>query len=38
MRTVLQTLTAQPVQAVSAVAVLNLAALLLQGKRRFAQD
>lgn len=37
-RVVLQSLTAKPVQAVSAVAVLNLAALLLQGKRPSAQD
>jgi len=37
MRTVLQTLTAGPVQAASAVAAFNLAALLLQGKGRSAQ-
>jgi hypothetical protein len=37
-RTVLQTLTAGATQAVFAVAVFNLAALLLQGKGRFAQN
>jgi hypothetical protein len=37
-RTVLQTLTAKPVETVLAVAALNLAALLLQGKGRSAQD
>jgi hypothetical protein len=37
-RTVLQTLTAAPVKAMSAVAVLNLAALLLHGKGRSARD
>jgi hypothetical protein len=37
-RIVLQTLTAKPVETVLAVAVLNLAALLLRGKRPSAQD
>jgi hypothetical protein len=38
MRTVLQTLTARPVEGVFAVAVFNLAALFLQVKRKSAQD